>query len=792
MTSGRLLELATLRHRAGELAEARELYGRALEADPDHPLTLFRSGLLELQSANPSEALGLIERAAALDPDPRFAAGLGQVLHALGRHDEAAAAYARALCRDPASADAQFGLGLALQSAGRHLAAISAYEAATALAPGHFAAWNNLGNCRQRAGRLAGAADAYRRALALRPREPGAIANLGTALLGLGSIEEAVALLGEAAALEPDRAAHAINLGIALCRHRDFAEADAVLARATALDPTSADAAFNRGNALHGLGRPGEAAECYRQAIALRPGFADAWINMGNMRRALGEWAAAAAAYEAALQTAPESVSALNNLACLHRLQGRFDDAEDLLRRALELDPNHGALHDNLGSVLKDVGELDAAIECFRRAVECDPSNAVAHGNLAYALGFQSPMPQPILDECRRWAARFADPLTPPRAIASGPGPGRLRIGYVSADFRRHCQSSFTLPLLSHHDHTAFEIHCYASVERADDVTTRIAGLADVWHDVGALDDAALADLIRRDRIDILVDLTMHMARGRPLTFARRPAPVQLAWLAYPGTTGMQAMDYRISDPRLDPPDFDDHYTERTVRLPDAFWCYDPLAEGPDVNELPALEMGRITFGCLNNPCKLTDATLRLWGCVLNTIPGARLTLLAPPSRHRAVLAQRLARAGIAPQRVDFAPYRDRDAYLRAYRDIDIGLDTLPYNGHTTTLDALWMGVPTVTRVGATCVGRGSFSQLFQVGLTELAAADDDAFVAAAVALALDLPRLAQLRGSLRARLEGSPLMDGARFTGHMESALRTLWSRDRAAAGTSKPVIIR
>jgi predicted O-linked N-acetylglucosamine transferase (SPINDLY family) len=299
--------------------------------------------------------------------------------------------------------------------------------------------------------------------------------------------------------------------------------------------------------------------------------------------------------------------------------------------------------------------------------------------------------------------------------------------------------------------------------------------LADHWREVRPLDDEALASVIRDDGIDILVDLTMHMAGGRPLLFARRPAPVQIAWLAYPGTTGMRAIDYRLTDARLDPPGFDSHYSERSIRLPDSFWCYDPLTDQPQVNALPALERGYVTFGCLNNPCKLTHATLQLWGGVMRAVPDSRLCLLAAEG-PRTRLLQRLAAQGIDAVRVDFVPYRKRAEYLRSYHDIDIGLDTFPYNGHTTSLDSLWMGVPTVTRVGETCVGRGGLSQLFQLGLLELAAESDLRFIAAATALAADLSRLADMRAGLRQRLERSPLMDAARFARGIETVYRGLW----------------
>jgi predicted O-linked N-acetylglucosamine transferase (SPINDLY family) len=230
-------------------------------------------------------------------------------------------------------------------------------------------------------------------------------------------------------------------------------------------------------------------------------------------------------------------------------------------------------------------------------------------------------------------------------------------------------------------------------------------------------------------------------------------------------------MDYRFTDPRLDPPGFQSHYTERTIHLPDSFWCYDPLCDQPGVNDLPALSRGWITLGCLNNPCKLSDHTLNLWSPVMRALPTARLMLMAPPGSPRQHILRRLAAHGIAGARVDFVPYRPRDPYLRTYHEIDLGLDTFPYNGHTTTLDSFWMGVPVVTRVGQTCVGRGGLSQLHSLNLLELAAETDEAFVANVIALASNLPRLASLRAALRDRLAQSPLMDARRFTRNIEAA---------------------
>ncbi len=768
------MRLATTRHRAGDLPEARRLYQQVLAEAPSDAAALFQLGLLELQAGNLEIALASVERAVASSPgEPRYQFGLGKVLAALNRWAQAAAACRLALAADPGSPEIHFDLGKAMQAQGDYRGAIVSYQFAVQYRSEFAEALNNLGNCHQCLGELPLAEAAYRRSLALSPSYAGAMSNLGTILLETSRVDEAAALFSAATKLEPDAPAHAVNLGAALHRQRNFAEAASTLRRVLDLDPNNADAAYNLGNVLAALGMPREAVEQYQHAAAIRPNHPEALINLGNMRKELGEFGLAAAAYEAALRAQPASLAALNNLSCLLRTLGRLEEAEAVLRRGIALCAGHPALYNNLGNVLKDSGALDEAIDCFRVALAMAPTDAAAHSNLCYSLSFQSLEGQPILEECLRFNASHAEPLqTEARGRHNDRLTGRpLRIGYVSPDFRDHCQSLFTIPLLSHHDHTRFKIFCYSSVERPDATTGRIAGYADVWREVRWMDDAALCDLIQSDQIDVLVDLSMHMADGRPLLFARKPAPVQVAWLAYPGTTGISAMDYRFTDPRLDPPGSESHYSERSIRLPDSFWCYDPLTDQPRVNDLPALANGYLTLGCLNNPCKLTDHTLALWAGVMRELPQARLLLMAPPGPRRQRVRDRLAALGVAPARVNFVPYRPRADYLHWYHEVDLGLDTFPYNGHTTSLDSLWMGVPVVTRVGRTCVGRGGQSQLFQLGLVELAAETDERFTQIAVALGQDLPRLGALRQQLRARLERSALMDADRFARHIEAA---------------------
>jgi predicted O-linked N-acetylglucosamine transferase (SPINDLY family) len=356
----------------------------------------------------------------------------------------------------------------------------------------------------------------------------------------------------------------------------------------------------------------------------------------------------------------------------------------------------------------------------------------------------------------------------------------RLRIGYISPDFRHHATAvGGTFSLLANHDHREFEVYCYSGVLHPDAVTERLRGHADAWRETAGLSHQRLADLVREDRIDILVDLTMHMAGSRLPVFARKPAPIQVAWQAYPGTTGVSTIDYRLTDPFLDPPgQHDAFYTEESVRLPDGFWCYDPLAEDLPVNDLPAMKNGHLTLGCLNNFSKINEGVLALWARVLQAVPASRLLLLAPPGCARERVANTLQEYGIARERVEFTGRLPRMEYLKLHNRIDLGLDPFPYNGHVTSLDAFWMGVPTATLVGERAAGRAGWSQLCNLGLEELAATTPEHYIEIVSGLAGDLERLAGLRRTLRERMRASPLMDGPRFARNVESAYRVMWRK--------------
>jgi len=420
------------------------------------------------------------------------------------------------------------------------------------------------------------------------------------------------------------------------------------------------------------------------------------------------------------------------------------------------------------GAILKDLGLIDEAVAVFRTRLAIDPHDHVAHSNLLLTLCYD-PL-QTATDLCAeaiRWRVQQAEAVTPYRDHPNERDPDRrLRVGYVSADFMNHVASLYTIPLFEHHDRKAIELCCYSATARSDAHTDRFRALSDRFVDIAALDDPAAVEVIRQDRVDVLVDLGMHMSNSRLLLFAAKPAPVQVTWLAYPGTTGLSTFDARITDVFLDPPDLNvtGAYTEPAWRLPHSYWCYDPLTNEPSVGPLPALRSGRITFGCLNNFCKTNEGVFALWSKVLLAVEGSRFLLLARAGETRRRALDAFARHGIGAERIHFADREPRRVYLDIYNTFDICLDTFPYNGHTTSLDAYWMGVPVVTLVGHTIVGRGGSCQAHNLELSHLVARTPEEYVRIAFELASDLKHLAELRSEIRGRVQESPLMNGKLF----------------------------
>jgi protein O-GlcNAc transferase len=597
-----------------------------------------------------------------------------------------------------------------------------------------------------------------------------------------GQFSQAEQICTQIVAAEPRNEVAWSLLGAIACDTSHYDRAIECFGAALALTPFEPLAHYNLGNALRIRGNLAEAISRYQQALQLNPQFAEAENNLGIAFQDQGQHGPAIAAFRRALALNPGFVAAHNNLGNALRDQGNLDQAVHCYHQALQLDPRSADVHNNLGTALKDRGELSAAPDAYRRAIELQPTFTTAWSNLLYSLYFcEDYNASAIYEEHRRFDSQLAAPLAPiiKSHLNSRDPKRRLRIGYVSPDFRHHCQAFFTLPLLAKHDHQNFEIFCYSDVVSPDRVTAQIQRHADSWRNIKGLPDTQVADLIGQDQIDILVDLTMHMAGGRPLLFARKPAPIQICWLAYPGTTGLSAMDYRLTDRYLDPPELNDTLSaEESIRLPESFWCYDPFGLELPINSLPAPTNGYVTFGSLNNFCKINPTVLRLWSRVLRSVDRSRLVILAPEGIARERTLEAFTQQGISSDRITFFAKQPLQQYLALYNSIDIGLDTIPANGHTTSLDSLWMGVPVVTMVGRTAIGRGGFSQLSNLGLAELISTSPDEFVAVASQLAADLPRLAMLRAGLRERLRNSPLMNATSFARNVETAFRQIWQR--------------
>jgi predicted O-linked N-acetylglucosamine transferase (SPINDLY family) len=597
-----------------------------------------------------------------------------------------------------------------------------------------------------------------------------------------GELFQAVSICRQILLQNPNSAGALHLLGVIAFQAGRNDAALELIRQAVAFSPGDPVYHCNLGNALMAGGQMDEAVACYKQALVLQPAFAVAHANLGIALKGMGLLAEAIDCYRRALAIEPQTPKTLNDLGNALIANGQLDDAIASYRQALAVKPGYAEAQNNLGIALKAGGLLDEAIDCFRMALAGEPDSPAFHSNLIYTLHYDYRSgTEAIAEELRRWNERHATPLKKSiRPHLNDRAPERrLRIGYVSPDFRVHAAAHFLTPLLESHDHRQFEIHCYSSVACPDRMTARLAQCADQWHGVAGWGNERLADQVRLDQIDILVDLTLHMAQNRLPLFARKPAPVQVTWLAYPGSSGLETMDYRLTDPYLEPPGMNDRlYSEEPVRLPDSFWCYDPLGGGPEVNPLPAGERGCITFGCLNNPCKLNEQVLRLWARVLKSVNGSRLLLLAHEGSQRLRICSMLKDEEIETGRVEFASYAAGPEYLKLYHRIDVGLDTFPYNGHTTSLDAFWMGVPGVTLKGQTAVGRAGNCLLTNLALPELVAQTAEEFVGIAAELARDLPRLAALRSTLRQRMQSSPLMDAPRFARAMEGAYRAMWRK--------------
>jgi len=551
--------------------------------------------------------------------------------------------------------------------------------------------------------------------------------------------------------------------------------------------------AFAIAVASHQAGQLDHAEEIYRRILAAEPEYAHAWHMLGLIALQRGHYADAEARLRKTLALSggcvretpgPDAAEAYGSLGIVLRRQGRLGEAVAAYQQAVALRPDYAEGHYNLAIALLAQGRLAESIDSYRRAYQLQPAELRAHDNLLLALQYH---PASTLASLAAAPAAFDAQHTatlranwPTWSKADDPQ-RRLRLGFVSPDLCRSPVGFFFSRFLEHLDRRQAEAVCYSHRTAEDDLTQQLRAAAAGWREVRDLTDEQLAQQIRADRIDILFDLAGHTGGNRLLTFARRPAPIQITWLGYVGTTGLAAMDYLLADPHEVPPQFERFYREKVLRLPDDYVCYAPPVYAPPVGPLPALAAGRVTFGSFNNLPKINTQVVGLWARILRHRPDARLIIkyfgLEDPATA-ALLRQRFAACGVRQEQVELSGGATHEELLTWYNRIDVALDTFPYNGGLTTCEALWMGVPVVTWPGETFASRHSLPHLPRVGLTETIARDPDHYVELATALADDLPRLVALRAGLRERMARSPLCDGQRFADHLLGLLRTVWKQ--------------
>jgi len=740
-------------HNAGRFQEAEAIYRRLIQENPENADAWHLLGVIASQRGDKDTAIELISRATAINPsNPLFYNNLGLVLQKVGRLDEGFEHFRTAVRLMPDYPEAHNNLGNALMKQGRMDEAIECYQKAINLRPDYGDAHNNLGNALMKQGRMDEAIECYQKALHLKPDFDQAQNNLGSALMGQGRLDEAIECYQKAIDLKPNYPLAYNNLGGVLLEQLRLDEAIEYYQKAIDLKPDYEDAHNNLGVALMDQGRIDEAIGCYQKAIDLKPDYSEAYNNLGG---------------------------------ALKR-QGRLDEAIECYRKSIDLETGCGEPYTNPGNALTARDSIDESIEKCHAGLKIKPGFSDAHSNLLQALLYHAVADaRQIFSEHLSWAEQYASALASRgQAYCNDPSPDRpLTVGYVSPDFCRHSVAFFMEPVIAAHDRRYFRIICYANVARPDNVTRRFQCLADSWQNIYGMNDEQAARLIRKDGIDILIDLAGHTRKSRILLFARKPAPVQVAYLGYPNTTGLATMDYRLTDSWADPAgQTDEFYTEELVRLPHGFLCYQPPHDSPDVGSLPALETGRVTFGSFNNRMKITPEAVDLWSAILKAVPNAGLILKSTPLSDKKtceLLKERFLQNGIDPERIELLGHIPSPVdHLKLYNRIDIGLDTFPYNGTTTTCEALWMGVPVIALSGDSHASRVGMSILSNVGLPELIAESAEEYVQKAVQLANDPDRVSNLRANLRPMMAHSPLMDANGFTRSLEKAYREMWHR--------------
>jgi predicted O-linked N-acetylglucosamine transferase (SPINDLY family) len=726
--------LAALFAAQGDDAARRRILEEGVRRFPGEESLPAALAELALKEGNGGRAEGLLAR---LSPERRVAlvGAIESLYRRQGRRNDEERLLRQGLELDPTNVGFLNNLGALLTQTGRAREAVSHLEKAGQLAGASAVIFDNLGSALAACGERARARQAFSQALAADPAYAGAHYNLANLLASQDDTEAALAAYDRALELVPDHL----------------------------------DALNNKGNLLQRMGYLTEAAACFSRLLAREPEHPTAQVNAATLLLQQGELAAAQRMLEKAVARQAENAVALNNLGRVLQLRGQTSAAIEKLEAAIALAPDYAEALANLANCLSESGRAPEALPLLERAEAIDPQNAAIASNRLFTSNYVDGLsPTEMRDLHLEWGRRFARPPAAPMAPTPiGRRGERLRLGFVSPDLRWHSVSFFLEPLLA--GKTDFDAILYAELARPDDKSARLRGLADGWRDTIGRPPEAVARAVRDDGIDILIDLAGHSAGNRLDVFALQPASTQITWLGYPNTTGLGTIGWRITDAIADPPGYEAHTSEKLIRLPDGFLSYLPPAEAPAPPRTAPSAGGKpVTFGSFNNIAKLSERTIRLWSAVLRAVPGSRLMLKSralADLQTAAALKHRFADAGIAADRLHFQGSRSSVAeHLAAYAEIDIALDTVPYNGTTTTFEALWMGVPVVSLAGDRHAARVGASILSHLNLGALLAHDEGDFVNICNRLSSDAGQLSSWRSGLRKQLENSNFLNWTKF----------------------------
>lgn len=749
-TVSEALATAMKHHQSGQLQIAEQIYRQILQTEPHNVDALHLLGLIAHQAGNHQAAVDLIGQAIRLNANAADAHGnLGLAYFAWGKVSEAIGCYRRALNLKPGDLKNWMMLGIALKHLNQFDEAISCFQKAVQLKPDLAEAFGNMGNAYKEMGRLNDAIDCYRKVISINPKIAEAYSNLALVLQEQGNVEEAIT------------------------NYR----------RAIEQKPTFAEAYGSLGNALKEQGRLEEAATALRRALELKPNLVEAHGNLGIVLMDQGYPEKAIASYQTALHLRPDDPITLSNLGNAFTNRSRLTEAVACFQKALELTPNDATVWNNLGTALKDQGTIDEAIASYRKALQLRPDNAMAHSNLLMTLQYQPDITLAALaTEHREFDRRHAISLresTPPRNEVRDKRQ-LPRLGFISADLARHPVGFFLLRTVENLFRENFEMIFYSDRVVQDDFTRRFQSVSKQWHDTFGASDQRLAEQIRADEIDILFDLSGHTGHNRIQVFARKPAPIAITWIGYEGTTGLSAMDYLIADTHVVVPGTEEHFCEEILRMPDGYLCYEPPDNAPPVSPPPLLTNGYATFGSFNNLAKISPNVIETWSEILRLAPRSRL-IMQYQGLGDATVRQRYLNAFTSRRvdagRIEFRQNTSYAEYLSSYSDVDLVLDAFPFSGSTTTCEALWMGVPVVTRPMETFASRHGLTHLTNIGLTETIAKSLDDYIDIAVSCSTDISQLQTIRSTLRERMAASPLCDGKRFAKNLSTLLMSVWN---------------